>query len=187
MNSWTTEMKQYHTESLDLKTATNQASMATNKDRVMLCCNTAGNHKLNPLCISQTSSSLCFRHVNMKSLPVINESSSSAWLACDTYVSSFESESVSSVRHYLCSKEMKLYPDTHLLSRVYSVYCMNSVGTTYSNHIQLCNPILLYSEGKWNAVLFNQHGCCCWLADHENQATSAHMQPPRHLCNRKSE
>lgn len=115
MNSWTTEMKQYHTESLDLKTATSQVGMATNKDRVMLCCNTTGNHKLNPLCISQTSSSLCFRYVNMKSLPVINENSSSAWLACETYVSSFESESVPSVRHYLCSKELKLYPDTHLL------------------------------------------------------------------------
>jgi hypothetical protein len=54
LNSWTTEMKQYHTGSKDLKTATSQAGMATNKDRLTLCSNTTGNHKLNPLCISQT-------------------------------------------------------------------------------------------------------------------------------------
>lgn len=31
-------------------------------------------------------------------------------------------------------------------------------------------------------VLLNQHGCCCQLAGHGNQATSAQMWPPWHLC-----
>ncbi|KAJ8884831.1 hypothetical protein PR048_011027 [Dryococelus australis] len=65
-----------------LPTKSQEPGFQQNKDRVTLLFanNKSGRHKLKPLCVGKSRSPRCFKHVNMKLLPVTYTHTKNAWM-----------------------------------------------------------------------------------------------------------
>lgn len=97
------------TKSLDLQNSKNKSGFKQNKDRVTLlfAVNKSGSHKLKPLCIGKSRSPRCFKHVNMKSLPVSYAHTKNAWMTAEVFSKWFNEEFVPSVRSHLRSLNLE--------------------------------------------------------------------------------
>lgn len=97
------------TKSLDVQNSRNKSGFKQSKDRITLlfAVNKSGNHKLKPLCIGKSRSPRCFKHVNMKSLPVTYTHTKNAWMTGEVFSRWFNEDFVSSVRSHLRSLNLE--------------------------------------------------------------------------------
>ncbi|XP_007892178.2 tigger transposable element derived 5-like [Callorhinchus milii] len=86
------------------KTADHESEGFKNRVTFLFSTNKPGTHKVKPLCIGKLRSPRCFRHVNMKSMPIDYNHSRNAWMTTDIFRNWFFSSFVPSVQCHLRSK-----------------------------------------------------------------------------------
>ena len=77
-----------------------------NRLTALLCCNSTGSHKLQPLIIGKFENPRCLHHVNRKTLQTIYDHSSNAWMTAAIFEDWFHKNFVPAVKKHLRKKKL---------------------------------------------------------------------------------